>query len=126
MALPEGSSDIQHDSPYPVTVARSKRFSYLDIIGRPVLTLTGKNLVAVTADDLTITYSLPSLNLLLEPGLLVAAFLAFFGVVVVSSRLDLSLTTAKSGHGHNGNEAARAPADTTAAFSSLLAGGSQR
>ena len=128
MAVPEGSANLQaRDVPNKgVRRGSEKRFTYLDIVGRPVLTLHATNLVSVS-DSMTVTYSLPALNLLLEPGLLVTAFLAVFGVVVVCSRCELSLSGGgrRDGTGGVGGAGAsgRPAGETVGQISGLLAGG---
>lgn len=46
IVLPEGASNIEIETPYPVTrLQDSLHFTYLDVKGRPVVELAAKNLV---------------------------------------------------------------------------------
>ena len=50
--LPEGSSNIQLETPYAVTrLPDSLHFTYLDTVGRPVVELEAKNLVESHIQD---------------------------------------------------------------------------
>lgn len=118
MAVPEGSKELQAEVNYPTTQGSERRFTYLDIVGRPVLTLQTSNLVSITHDVFTVTYRLPGFNLLLEPGLLVTAFLAVFGVGLVCSRWELSLSQQKP----SGGRRQQSGAESVGQVSSLLSG----
>ncbi|KAK9807214.1 hypothetical protein WJX73_009902 [Symbiochloris irregularis] len=97
VALPEGATHLRPSAPHPFTNTTSKRFSYLDLFGRPLLNLHAKNLVAVADDELTVSYRLSSFNLLLEPGLLIGAFAIAFGIAIAFSRSELSLGGSSKG-----------------------------
>ena len=61
--LPEGASDIKLTTPYPVQeLPRTLHFTYLDITGRPVITLTKKNLVENHIQDFVVEYNFPKVN----------------------------------------------------------------
>ncbi|KAI6654171.1 Dolichyl-diphosphooligosaccharide--protein glycosyltransferase subunit 1 [Oopsacas minuta] len=92
IVLPEGSQDIKFDPPYPVdSESTSLHYTYLDTIGRPLLTITKRNLVENHIEDFTISYSFNSIMLLQEPLLLFTAFFLVFVVVIISVRLDFSI-----------------------------------
>ncbi len=58
--LPEGASQIKFKPPYPVKeLPRSLHFTYLDVIGRPVITVLSRNLVENHIQDFTVEYSFP-------------------------------------------------------------------
>lgn len=43
--LPEGSTDLAAEVPFPVAQSRDVRYTYLDTVGRPVLVLQKQNVV---------------------------------------------------------------------------------
>jgi len=96
--LPEGASGIKLSTPYDVKQhPRSLHYTYLDIIGRPVITLEGKNLVENHIQDFTVDYSYPKIYMLREPILIVAGFLVLFLTVLIYVRLDFSISAGKTG-----------------------------
>lgn len=93
--LPEGGSDIKLKAPYNVKeLPRSLHFTYLDITGRPVITLEKKNLVENHIQDFEIAYNFPRLYMLREPLIVIAAFLVLFVTVLIYVRLDFSISPA--------------------------------
>ena len=64
VVLPEGSSAIQASVPFAVAETRSKKFTYLDTLGRPVVTLHKANVVPDHSEAFSVTYRLSSLQLL--------------------------------------------------------------
>lgn len=92
--LPEGASNILFTPPYPVKeLPRSLHFTYLDIIGRPVITVASKNLVENHIQDFTLVYKFPKVYMLREPLLVIAAFLVLFITVIIYVRLDFSISS---------------------------------
>jgi len=58
--LPEGANNIKLITPYNVKESpRTLHYTYLDVTGRPVITVSGKNLVENHIQDFTIKYSFP-------------------------------------------------------------------
>jgi len=104
--LPEGCSNIKFSPPYPVKEhPRSLHFTYLDITGRPVLTITAKNLVENHIQDFTLEYTFPKVYMFREPLLIIVAFLILFLTVIIYVRLDFSITSSKDGKGAGENTA---------------------
>jgi len=105
--LPEGASNIRLSTPYDVKeLPRTLHYTYLDVIGRPVITLEGKNLVENHIQDVIVDYAHPKIYMLREPLLVVAGFLILFFTVLIYVRLDFSISTTKSGKsGTPGNSA---------------------
>nr|CAG4640798.1 EOG090X04O4 [Eulimnadia texana] len=94
IVLPEGASDIELETPYPVErLADSLHFTYLDTRGRPVVQFRAKDLVESHIQDFQLRYRYSRLLMLQEPLLCVAAFFLLFLAVIVYVRLDFSLTT---------------------------------
>ncbi|KAK7066455.1 proteasome regulatory particle base subunit [Halocaridina rubra] len=91
--LPEGVRNVVIETPYPVEqLPDSLHFTYLDTVGRPVITVTKKNLVESHIQDFTLHYQFPSVIMLQEPLLVVVAFFILFITVILYVRLDLTLS----------------------------------
>lgn len=102
--LPEGSSNIKVKTPYDVKeLPRSLHFTYLDVTGRPVITLEGRNLVENHIQDVTVDYNFPKIYMLREPFLIVAGFLVLFLTVLVYVRLDFSISAGGKGQKGQGS-----------------------
>lgn len=96
--LPEGATGIRLSTPYALKeLPRSLHFTYLDVTGRPVITLEGNNLVESHIQDLTLDYSFPKILMLREPFLIVAGFLVLFLTVLIYVRLDFSISSSTKG-----------------------------
>lgn len=90
--LPEGANNIQLKLPYPATrLTDSLHYTYLDVIGRPVVSVTGKNLVENHIQSFRLKYAFPRLLMLREPLLVVAALCLLFLLVIIYVRLDFSI-----------------------------------
>jgi len=90
--LPEGSSDITFDAPFPVDSQGSDTiFTYLDTVGRPVLVLNKKNLSPEHSTPIKIIYRYSSMSLLREPFLLIVAFFSIFVGFIVYLRCDFTI-----------------------------------
>lgn len=91
--LPEGAANIQVKTPYPT--ARDKdglHFTYLDTIGRPIITMHKDNLVEQHIQDFELRYTFAKYMLLQEPLLVVIAFYLLFILVIVYVRMDFSIS----------------------------------
>ncbi len=85
--------NIELVTPYSVSEQpRELHYTYLDTIGRPVVTATSTNMVEVHIQDFQLTYTFDKVMLLQEPLLIVVALYLFFLLVVVIARLDFSIT----------------------------------
>lgn len=90
--LPEGANNIQLELPYPATrLTDSLHYTYLDVIGRPVVSVTGRNLVENHIQSFRLKYAFPRLLMLREPLLVVAALCLLFLLVIIYVRLDFSI-----------------------------------
>ncbi|CAG9796933.1 unnamed protein product [Diatraea saccharalis] len=90
--LPEGSTGIKLNVPYPVTrLADSLHYTYLDTKGRPVITFKKTNLVENHIQDFQLRYTFPRLLMLQEPLLVVGFLYALFLCVIIYVRLDFSI-----------------------------------
>ncbi|XP_034950186.1 dolichyl-diphosphooligosaccharide--protein glycosyltransferase subunit 1 [Chelonus insularis] len=90
--LPEGSKNFQLELPYPATrLPDSWHYSYLDTTGRPVISITKKNLVENHIQNFSLKYTFPRLLMLQEPLLVVVALYLLFLLVIVYVRLDFSI-----------------------------------
>jgi len=91
--LPEGAKDLDFKAPFPVTRdADNLHFTYLDTLGRPVVTAHKTNMVEQHIQDFELSYKFDKLRLLQEPLLVVTAFYLLFLVVIIYVRLDFSIT----------------------------------
>jgi len=91
--LPEGAKNIHVKSPYPVVrESDNLHFTYLDTVGRPVITMTKNNLVEQHIQDFELRYTFPKFMLLQEPLLIVTAFYLLFVVVIIYVRMDFSIS----------------------------------
>jgi len=94
--LPEGVSGLQLDTPFPVARAGdTKHFTYLDTMGRTVVTLRshpGQFLTESHIQDFQLQFVYPHRTMLTEPLILVSAFFLLFLLAIVYVRLDFSIT----------------------------------
>jgi len=91
--LPEGSKNIRVKTPFPIVRdADNLHFTYLDTVGRPVITMKKNNLVEQHIQDFELRYTFPKYMLLQEPLLVVTAFYLLFVLVIVYVRLDFSIS----------------------------------
>ncbi|KAG1686263.1 hypothetical protein DVH05_007037 [Phytophthora capsici] len=92
--LPEGATNVQVNVPFGLdSTSETTRQTYLDTpaIGRPVVILDKKNVVAAHNVPFEVTFDFPKSFMLHEPLLLVSAFLAFFILSMFLFRLDISI-----------------------------------
>lgn len=90
--LPEGAHSVQLELPYPATrLTDSLHYTYLDVIGRPVVSVTGRNLVENHIQSFRLKYTFPRLLMLREPLLVVGALCLLFLLVIIYVRLDFSI-----------------------------------
>lgn len=94
--LPEGVTDLQLDTPYPIARGEDrKHFTYLDTTGRTVVVLStgpGQLLTEAHIQDFQLQFTYPTRTMLTEPLILVSAFLLLFLLAIVYVRLDFSIT----------------------------------
>ncbi|XP_076763080.1 dolichyl-diphosphooligosaccharide--protein glycosyltransferase subunit 1 [Xylocopa sonorina] len=90
--LPEGSKNIELSLPYPATrLPDSLHYTYLDTTGRPVISVTKKNLVENHIQNFKLKYTFPRILMLQEPLLVAAALYLLFLLVITYVRLDFSI-----------------------------------
>mmetsp|Transcript_16580 Transcript_16580/g.24733 ORF Transcript_16580/g.24733 Transcript_16580/m.24733 type:complete len:475 (+) Transcript_16580:52-1476(+) len=92
--LPEGATNV-HIHP-PTTIDRQymrTTTTYLDTTGRPTICMEKSNVVQPHATDLIVTYDFDQTALLRDVLVLVAGYFAFFLLIIVLSRIDLSIET---------------------------------
>jgi len=91
--LPEGSENLELKTPFPMSrLPDSRHFTYLDTRGRPVITVSQKNLVENHIQDFELDYFFPRILMLQEPLLVVTAFFLLFILVIIYVRLDFSIS----------------------------------
>ena len=79
-------------SPCSVPLQDSVLLTYLDVTGRPVITVSKTNLVENHIQDFRIGYRFPVWMAVREPLMVVAAFLLLFLLVIIYVRLDFSIS----------------------------------
>ncbi|XP_046822670.1 dolichyl-diphosphooligosaccharide--protein glycosyltransferase subunit 1 [Vespa crabro] len=90
--LPEGSRNIKLNLPYPATrLPDSLHYTYLDTTGRPVISVTKKNLIENHIQNFQLKYTFPRLLMLQEPLLVALALYLLFLFVITYVRLDFSI-----------------------------------
>jgi len=91
--LPEGAKNIHVKSPYPIVrESDNLHYTYLDTMGRPVITMTKKNLVEQHIQDFELRYTFSKYMLLQEPLLIVTAFYLLFLLVIIYVRMDFAIS----------------------------------
>lgn len=91
--LPEGSHSVELNLPYSAErLSDTLHFTYLDTIGRPVITIQKTNLVEDHIESFELRYVFPKMFMLLEPLLIIAFLFILFVTVMIYVRLDFSLT----------------------------------
>ncbi|KAI4504189.1 hypothetical protein M0802_000660 [Mischocyttarus mexicanus] len=92
IVLPEGSRNIKLILPYPATrLPDGLHYTYLDTTGRPVISVTKKNLVENHIQNFKLKYTFPRLLMLQEPLLVALALYLLFLLVITYVRLDFSI-----------------------------------
>merc|ERR1719206_155373 len=91
--LPEGCKNISVELPFEglSREADSLHFTYLDTAGRPVITISGANLVDQHIEDIVVTYTFNKMLLLQEPLLVVTVLFLLFLTVIIAVRLDFTI-----------------------------------
>lgn len=90
--LPEGSKNIELSLPYSaIRLPDSLHYTYLDTTGRPVISVTKKNLVENHIQNFKLKYTFPRILMLQEPLLVAAALYLLFLLVITYVRLDFSI-----------------------------------
>ncbi|CAB0009570.1 unnamed protein product [Nesidiocoris tenuis] len=96
--LPEGAENINLVTPYSMTRHPDTRHStYLDTKGRPVITVSKRNLVENHIQALELDYVYPRILMLQEPVLVALALYALFLLVIVYVRMDFSISKDEAG-----------------------------
>ena len=92
--LPEGSSGIKVSSTSTITKrTEDKKFTYLDVSGRPVISFRAKNIISEHKDQVIIVnYTFSSSEIFKEPLLLVAGYFAFFLLTIFFFRFELNIS----------------------------------
>merc|ERR1712223_1934647 len=92
--LPEGSKVGKFEAPFPTKrLPDSLHYTYLDIQGRPVVTIEGVNdLTEKHIMDFQLEFQFSRLSMMREPLMLIVAFFVFFFLAFVYVRLDFSIS----------------------------------
>lgn len=96
--LPEGSENINLITPYSMNRFPDARHStYLDTKGRPVISVSRRNLVENHIQSLELDYVFPRILMLQEPLLVALSFFLLFLLVIIYVRLDFSISKDEAG-----------------------------
>ncbi|EDV98866.1 GH13364 [Drosophila grimshawi] len=91
--LPEGSANIELITPYSIKRHQNDLiYTYLDTVGRPVITFSKQNLVENHISEFTLKYTFSKVSLLQEPLLVIGFIYMIFIFTIVLLRLDFSIT----------------------------------
>ncbi|XP_074645590.1 dolichyl-diphosphooligosaccharide--protein glycosyltransferase subunit 1-like [Tubulanus polymorphus] len=91
--LPEGAKNVDFGANFDFTRGEDQlHYTYLDTVGRPVITVHKTNLVEQHIQDFTLKYTYQKFLLLQEPLLVVGAFYLLFFCIIIYVRLDFSIT----------------------------------
>ncbi|CAL1374267.1 unnamed protein product [Linum trigynum] len=91
VVLPEGSKDPSAVVPFPVEQHMETKYSYLDVVGRPVLVLEKKNVVPEHNTLFQVYYSFNPVFMLAEPLMLVSTVFFLFAACVAYLHIDVSI-----------------------------------
>eukprot|EP00088_Acartia_fossae_P017193 TRINITY_DN1973_c0_g1_i10.p1 TRINITY_DN1973_c0_g1~~TRINITY_DN1973_c0_g1_i10.p1 ORF type:complete len:605 (-),score=156.57 TRINITY_DN1973_c0_g1_i10:614-2428(-) len=91
--LPEGVSDVELSTPYPVKRDKDdKHYTYLDTTGRTVIVMRSQgDLTENHIQNFDLQFKYAHRTMLLEPLLLVSAFFLLFLLSIIYVRLDFSI-----------------------------------
>ncbi|KAJ3986884.1 Ribophorin I [Lentinula detonsa] len=90
--LPEGATDVDYVTPFPALSNEiSTHVTYLDTIGRPMVTFKYKNLTNKHAKPIYISYRVPISAHLRKPMAVTTALLTLFTFAMVARRVDLTI-----------------------------------
>lgn len=96
--LPEGSENLHLTTPYAmVRLPNTRHSTYLDTKGRPVITVTKRNLIENHIQDFDLDYVFPRILMFQEPLLVTVALYILFLMVIIYVRLDLSISKDETG-----------------------------
>merc|ERR1712029_136118 len=92
--LPEFSKVGKFEAPFPTKrLPDSLHYTYLDIQGRPVVTIKNVgDLTEKNIKDFELSFKFSKLSMIMEPLMLIVAFLLFFFFAFVYVRLDFSIS----------------------------------
>ncbi|KAF5199020.1 Dolichyl-diphosphooligosaccharide--protein glycosyltransferase subunit [Thalictrum thalictroides] len=91
VVLPEGSKNASAVVPFPVEQHLETSYSYLDVVGRPVVVLEKKNVVPEHNIPFQVYYNFNPIFMLAEPLMLVSVFFLFFVACLAYLHVDLSI-----------------------------------
>jgi len=94
VVLPEGAKVTSVDAPFDVDVTYENLLTYLDVstMGRTVAIISKNNLVNDHNVPIVVHYTFTKSMMLFEPFLLVAVYFAFFVIVIILLRVDLTIS----------------------------------
>ncbi|KIY49189.1 oligosaccharyl transferase alpha subunit [Fistulina hepatica ATCC 64428] len=92
IVLPEGASNVEYQLPFPAeSVEMTTHKTYLDSIGRPMLTFHYTDLTDQQARPIFVSYKVSFAAHLQKPLTVATAFLLLFASAMIAKRVDLSI-----------------------------------
>ncbi|KAK9158403.1 hypothetical protein Scep_004977 [Stephania cephalantha] len=91
VVLPEGSKDPNAVVPFAVDQHMETKYSYLDVVGRPVVVLEKNNVVPDHITPFQVYYKFHPVFMLAEPLMLITAFFLLFVTCIAYLHIDLSI-----------------------------------
>ncbi|CAL9028457.1 unnamed protein product [Prunus brigantina] len=98
VVLPEGSRDISVSAPFPLKQWQEKKFSHLDLVGRPVVALEKTNAVPEHNQKFQVYYKFNSLAMLWEPLMLIFGIFFLFVTGIVYMHVDMSISKSSASY----------------------------
>ncbi|KAF5388240.1 hypothetical protein D9615_000405 [Tricholomella constricta] len=92
IVLPEGATGVEFAPPFPAVANRiSTHTTYLDSMGRPMLTFEYENLTIMHAQSIFVSYKVPLAAHLRKPFVVGVAFFSVFALAIVGRRINLTI-----------------------------------
>lgn len=91
VVLPEGSKNPSVIVPFSVEHLSETKYTYLDIVGRPVVVLEKENVVPEHNSHFQVYYNFHPMFMLAEPLMLTSVFLFLFVAAVAYLHMDISI-----------------------------------
>ncbi|KAL4576470.1 hypothetical protein LXL04_012564 [Taraxacum kok-saghyz] len=91
IVLPEGSKNPSVIAPFSVEHSSETKYTYLDIVGRPVVVLKKENVVPEHNSHFQVYYNFHPMFMLAEPLMLTSVFFFLFVAAVAYLHMDISI-----------------------------------
>ena len=89
--LPNGATNFDVVVPFNVKRSESRTYSYLDLDGRPTITLELDNVHGYYSKQISIKYDVSRLKKIEKPLFLIGIFAALFALVIIFQRMSIKI-----------------------------------